>query len=324
MSTIDIVCAADERFAMPLAVTLCSAASSCAQQMRVFVLNTDLSDRSKRNIENASRHVDRPPQIVWVDADRNYLRDQPVGLPHLSQATYLRLGMGRMLPADVQRAIYLDSDVLVLKDLQPLWDTSLDGNVIGAARDFMTPLAGAHNALGYCTADLGISADHPMFNAGILLIDLKAYRDQNIEAECLAFLRKYRDSVQSADQDALNGVLHNRHKLLDFQWNIQMAPWANFKKHPSLSAQERRRIGEVDPAIVHFSGAGKPWNSGLRSAYCQVYVDKVNEIRWYGTTGFRAWQAKRLATCVRTAALNKFASFMANRNRRASLQGQPQ
>ena len=315
MASIDIVCAADERFAMPLAVTLCSAVSNCQSSVRAFVLNTDLSDKSKRQIESACAKMERKPEIIWLDTPADYLRDQPVGLQHLSQATYLRLAMGRMLPADVTRAIYLDSDVLVVKDLQPLWEAELDGNVIGAARDFMTPLAGAHNALGYCVKELGIVADHPMFNAGILLIDLTAYRAQNIEAECLAFLQKYRDQVKSADQDALNGVLHNRHKLLDFQWNVQMAPWDNFKNHPSLSDAEKVRIREVEPAIMHFSGSGKPWNSGLRSPACQVYVDKVNQIGWYGTAGFRYWQARRIASCVRTVATNRFAGFMANRAR---------
>jgi lipopolysaccharide biosynthesis glycosyltransferase len=325
-STMNIVCAADERFAMPLAVTLCSAAANSSLPMRAFVLNTDLSDRSKRAIESACSHVDRPPTIQWVDADKNYMRDQPVGLQHLSQATYLRLGMGRMIPADVDRVIYLDSDVLVVKDLKPLWEMDLHGKVVGAVRDFMTPLAGASNALGYCIADCRIASDHVMFNAGILLMELKQYRDQQVEAQCVAFLQKYRDQVQSADQDALNAVLADRHELLDFQWNVQMGAWNNFKQHPSLSDAERNRVREVDPSILHFSGAGKPWNSGLRSGYCQMYVDKVNQTRWYGTAGFRYWQAKRLASCVRTIAVNRFASFVSSRNRRAKmdlrLQGQ--
>jgi len=317
-SSIDIVCAADERFAMPLAVTLCSAASNSSLPMRAFVLNTDLSQQTRRNIERACSNLDRPPQLIWLDADQDYLADQPVGLQHLSKATYLRLAMGRMLPAEVNRAIYLDSDVLVVKDLKPLWEAELNGNVVGVVRDFMTPLAGMHNALGYCIADTGISADHAMFNAGILLIDLKAYREKNIEAECLAFLDRYRDDIQSADQDALNAVLHDRHQLLDFQWNVQMGAWNNFKSHPALSDAERKRLAEVEPAILHFSGSGKPWNSGIRSPHCRLYVNKVNESRWYGVTGFRVWQAKRLATCVRTVAVNRFASFMHNRAQRAT------
>jgi len=284
--------------------------------VRAFVLNTDLSASSKSHIELACKNSGKNPTIVWVDADRDYMRDQPVGLQHLSQATYLRLAMGRMLPADITRAIYLDSDVLVVKDLLPLWETKLDGNVVGAVRDFMTPLAGQHNALGYCVAETGISPSHPMFNAGILLIDVEAYRAQGVEAECVAFLQRWRDDIQSADQDALNAVLHDRWKLLDFQWNVQMGSWHSFKKSPALSEEERKSLRETDPAILHFSGSGKPWNSGLRSPHCQTYVQSVNETGWYGQAGFRYWQAKRMAACVRTAAMNRFAAFKSNRKKR--------
>ena len=308
-TAIEIVCAADERFAMPLAVTICSAAANCSRPVRVFVLNTDLSDKSKQNIESACAKSVNPPMVEWVDADRNYMRDQPVGLQHLSQATYLRLAMGRMLPAQVNRAIYLDSDVLVVGDLAPLWNTPLDGKIIGAARDFMTPVAGQPNALKYCLAETGISPDHPMFNAGILLIDVDAYRLQNIEAECVAFLQRWRDDIKSADQDALNAVLHDRHKPLDFRWNVQMSSWNAFKTNPTLTDEERSALCKVEPAILHFSGSGKPWNSGLRSRYAKTYVRSVNKTGWYGLAGFRIWQAKRLAACVQTIAANRFSSF---------------
>lgn len=147
-ATIEIVCAADERFAMPLAVTICSAAANCSRPVRVFVLNTDLSDRSKKQIERACARSKNAPRIQWVDAGKDYMRDQPLGLAHLSRATYLRLGIGRTLPAGVSRAIYLDCDVLVTGDLTPMWETSLNGNIIGAVRDFMTPIAGQENAFG--------------------------------------------------------------------------------------------------------------------------------------------------------------------------------
>jgi lipopolysaccharide biosynthesis glycosyltransferase len=302
---LDIVCAADERFAMPLAVMLRSAAAHCSLPMRVFVLNTELSQRSRRQIEIACAIGDRSPKIIWVDVDQNYLRDVPVGLQHLSQATYLRLAIGRLLPADVNRVIYLDSDVLVLKDLAELWQTPLDGNVIGAARDFLTPIFGQPNALEYCAADMGIAPSHPMHNAGILLIDVVAYRAQNIEAKCVAFLQRYRDSVRSADQDAINAVLFDKIKSLDFKWNVQVSGWEPFKTNPLLTDTERQALVNVNPAILHFSGSNKPWNSGLRSQWCAMFVDGVNRSGWYGQVGFNLWKMRRFATCVRTILKNK-------------------
>ena len=308
---IDIVCAADERFAMPLAVTLCSAAANCSRPVRAFVLNTELSKKTRQNIERARAAGPAAPQIIWVDADRNYMRDMPVGLQHLSRAAYLRLAMGRLLPAHVDRVIYLDSDVLVMKDLADLWDTPLEGKVVGAVRDFLTPIFGRENTLQYCLAETGIDPSHPVRNSGVLLMDLAAWRTQGLEQQCVDYLQRWRDSVRSADQDAINVVLRDLIKPLDFKWNVQVAGWEPFKTSPLLTDAERKALVEVEPAILHFSGSDKPWNSGLRSPLCRLYLDYVKQTGWYGQTGFRFWKARRFVVCVRTGLINKFDSLVA-------------
>jgi lipopolysaccharide biosynthesis glycosyltransferase len=297
---------------MPLAVTLRSAAANCSLPVRAFVLNTELSAKSRRQIQNACAKGNCSLEIVWLDAERNYMADVPVGLGHLSQAAYLRLALGRMMPADIDRAIYLDSDVLVMKDLLELWQLPLDGNVAGAVRDFLTPVAGKYNALEYCLAETGIPPSHPLFNTGVLLLDVRAYREMDVETKCIKFLNRWRDKLRSADQDAINVILHDRIKPMDFKWNVQVGGWDRFKTNSLLSDAERNALREVEPAILHFSGASKPWNSGLRSPICNVYLKNVDQTGWYGQTGFHLWKAKRLAVCVRTGAVNKLGAILAS------------
>ncbi|MGD0137548.1 MAG: glycosyltransferase family 8 protein [Tepidisphaeraceae bacterium] len=308
-----IVCAADVRFAMPLAVTLRSAAANCSRRVQAYVLNDDLPLDAKRDIERVCMRQPRPPTISWLDAEREYLRDLPVGMSHLSRATYLRLAIGRLLSADVNRILYLDSDVLVLGDVADLWDTPLENNVIGAVRDFGTQRSGQQDALGYCIEACGMDGSRPLFNAGVLLMDLEAYREQRIEEQCIDFLRRWQANIRSADQDALNAVLHDRWKALHFRWNTQVGPLAVFSRAGSLSPQEEASLADLHPAILHFSGSCKPWNSGLRSAPCRQYVRSVRESGWYGAAGFRLWQAKRMAVCVHSAAVNRFAAMRFNR-----------
>jgi lipopolysaccharide biosynthesis glycosyltransferase len=303
---IDIVCAADHRFAMPLAVTLRSAAENCSQPIRAFVLNMDLSARTRRQIENACTNGHRPPKLIWIDADQNYMRNMPRGMPHLSQAAYLRLSMGRLLPPELDRALYLDSDVLVVKDLAPLWNTALDGNVIGAVRDFTAVVSGVGDVLGEGMKSVGMSRSDPMFNSGVLLVDLRAYREQNIEEQCVAFVARFGHEIRFADQDALNAVLFRRWKMLDFRWNLQMGTLDELRNHPQLNAADRESLHNDEPAVLHFTGAAKPWNSGLRSRYCLTYVRYVQQLGWHGQSGFRFWQAWRFVKCVRTLLVNRW------------------
>jgi lipopolysaccharide biosynthesis glycosyltransferase len=313
--SIEVVCAADNRFIMPLTMTLRSAAAYASQDIRAFVLTTDIDAAAKRRVETACASLSRPLKIEWVDVDDAYLRDVPRGLSHLSRATYLRLTIGRLIPANVSRVIYLDCDVLVSADLSPMWELDLDGNVIGAVRDFLTPLVGQENSLGYCNASLGIASNKPMFNAGIMLMDLVEFRRQDIEGQCLAFILKWKDQIRSADQDALNAVLHDHWNEIDYRWNMQPAGIRVITSGGFLTDDQRRHLNEVEPAILHYVGADKPWNSGMRSTCCQQYVDFLGSSGFYGPVSFRLWQAKRLMVCVRRAATNRLAAYKTTRLR---------
>jgi lipopolysaccharide biosynthesis glycosyltransferase len=303
-SPVNIVCAADERFAMPLAIMLRSAAIHSSRPLHVYILNNDLTFKSKQRVEKTCAKA----KLHWLDVDPTFMADVPTGLPHLSKATYFRLAIGKLLPAELDRIIYLDSDVLVIGDLAPLFDTDLQGNIIGAIRDFMTPLIGQPNALSYCVHLSGLNPAAPLFNAGVMLLDLAAYRASGVEGECIRFLQRWRDEIRSADQDAFNAVLANRWKRLPFRWNVQVGAWNNFKHDSSLSPGEQAETRTTEAAVLHFSGAMKPWNSGLRWPECRRYVHNVHDSGWYGPAGFLIWKAKRTAACVRNALINRMAA----------------
>jgi lipopolysaccharide biosynthesis glycosyltransferase len=299
-SEVIIVCAADERFAMPLAMTLRSALLECSMPARAIVLSDGVSEKTRREIERACLSSASKPKIQWIDVEPGYLKDVPLGLAHLSRATYLRLAIGRLLPTEIDRVIYTDSDVLVVGDLAPFWNSDLEGNVIGAVPDFYSCLLRHNNALGYCFGELGVPRDQIMFNAGVLLMDLATYREQNIEEKCVAFLDRWRDEIRSADQDALNAVLCKSWKRVDYRWNFQVTGHWGYKWKPHVTDAEREQINTLKPAMLHFSGSHKPWNSGLRSPYCQRYVDCVKESGWFGALGFQIWKVRRMANCIRT------------------------
>jgi len=313
-SPVTIVCGADDRFAMPLAMVLRSAAMNCSRPLHAHVLNNDLTENSKRKIEKACERA----TIHWVNVDPSFMSDTPVGLPHLSKATYLRLAVGKLLPADLARMIYLDCDVLVVGDLAALWDTDLHGNIIGAVRDFMTPAIGQSNALGYCVQAHNLNPSAPLFNAGVMLLDLAAYRAGGIEAECIRFLDRWRNEIRSADQDAFNAVLADRWLHLPFRWNVQVSAWKGFRQGSALSMEEQADARTTEPAVLHFSGAMKPWNSGLRWPECQRYVQEVRDSGWYGPAGFLLWKTRRTAACVRNSLHNRMAARAGAVNRAAT------
>src|SRR5262245_6067888 len=99
-----VVTAADDAYALPLAVTIRSAIDRlpAAQALTLYVFDGGLSSLSKQrllaswNAANVAVHWLKPP----LDAV-SHLKTES----HLNHVTYLRLFMPVMLPADLDRVI---------------------------------------------------------------------------------------------------------------------------------------------------------------------------------------------------------------------------
>jgi len=154
---------------------------------------------------------------------------------------YARLLVGRYIQEE--RCIYFDSDVIVETDLSLLIETSLDQHVLGAVQTNIVNDSLEKNFFREILCDDNM----PILNSGVLLIDLDAWRDREIEQKCLSFGRLYADRLQTADQSILNGVLRGKFKRLPSQFNVPAYPSADPNAVPA-------------EAILHFIGSPKPWD----------------------------------------------------------------
>jgi lipopolysaccharide biosynthesis glycosyltransferase len=176
---------------------------------------------------------------------------------HLSRATYARLFAADLLPHSVERAIYLDVDVLCRGALGALWAVDLGDAVAAAARDQESPLdpVGDLAAISRAGRDvharrLALPEDGDYFNAGIMLIHLGRWRDAGIGPASVWWTATHPNLVKVADQDALNCVLRGRVIWLDGCWNVQAI----------LLWQEP---GD-DVRMLHFAGPDKPWHAAYQ------------------------------------------------------------
>lgn len=168
----------------------------------------------------------------------------------ISLATYYRCVLSDVLPAEVDRVIYLDCDLLVLGQLRPLWETPLDGAGLAAVEDIGADDAPRYEVLKYPMAD-------SYFNAGVLLIDLDYWRRHDIPRKCVEYYRTYPERIVYNDQDILNSIFHDNKKFVDLRWNMQDAFYRPLPKFDdawrAAHAADLRK-----PAILHFTNR-KPW-----------------------------------------------------------------
>lgn len=291
-----LVCAADDGYALPLAVTIRSVLDHLgkSRRVRLFVLDGGISPHNRDRL--MASWNDSRLTVEWTRPDLRLLADLRTN-GHMSAATYFRLLMPEILPAEVKRVIYLDADLLVRRDIGELWDVPMQGQATLAGQDFTAPwmdssvvLPNVNLAKKLVSAatpvanyqELGISADAPYFNAGVLVVDLDRWRRENVADECLACLRQHREHVLFWDQYALNVVLHDRWGQFDLRWNQAAHIYLYRRWQDSLFDRETYDRVRSDPWIVHFCLPSKPWLYFCRHPFAKDWRECQARTEWRG------------------------------------------
>jgi len=200
------------------------------------------------------------PQLREVLGNYNYTFDNPGNdfdsLPtgyHFNVTTYWRLALPRVLTKyGIEKAIYLDTDTLVVDDIDSLYNIDLNEMTIGASLDI-----GSDKHVARMSLSQGFT-----INGGVLLMDIPKMNaiDWISEANRL----RNEGKIHWVDQDVLNIVLDNKIKEIDIKWNMQTGHFLH--KY------------DVKPAIIHFTmwAGKKPWFTKFR----HPYMPQLLKILW--------------------------------------------
>ena len=168
--------------------------------------------------------------------------------PDVTSVTYFRMLMADFLPSDLQRVIFVDCDTLILGDLLPLWTIPLGRNIVGAVPDPGYEFDGV----------LGLASHEPYFNAGVMLIDLWRWRNEQVGRRAFAFATDHPQRLVHMDQCALNWILRDRWMPLSPRWNLQCHALGDYVgKRFIYFTPVPRELAQA--RIVHFNSPGRPW-----------------------------------------------------------------
>ena len=261
---IHLVCCSDEKY-MPLTATMLMSLvrnHHSDELLNVYIINNGVSIATKKNIETS--FYSEKIIINWLQIDP---QDIPSILGISDQYSdisrhYYRLLMPYLLPQTVDRAIYLDVDLIILADISHLWQIDLKDYLIGASQDF---LENCGSAISNCI-ELGISPNAKYFNSGVLLINLKKWRDQDISKKVIICRLSNEEAVLASehyiyDQFGLNVILVEQWQELDPRWNYSPGPGKT----------------TLNPFIVHYYGNVKPWNQKCKPEFRQHFIYYLNQ-----------------------------------------------
>jgi lipopolysaccharide biosynthesis glycosyltransferase len=235
--------------------------------LQVHVLHTDLSPDQ---IHTIGRDFQRSNLVLCfhrfsppLNADELLYRSGHIQ----SLSTFSRVFLEDVLPEEIDRILYLDCDILVRGDLTELWNEHFDGCVVIAARDISCDVQ-FYSIAGF--PEMSGKARSPYFNAGVLLIDVRRFRELKIKETSLDLIRRYGSRLRCYDQDVLNIALCGRWKQMSWTWNflVPLTFVGEAGMHRAIAAPAQY----ANPRIVHFIYKYKPWQSDYLGPYREEFL----------------------------------------------------
>lgn len=277
-STIHLACCFDAAFEAHVTALIHSVARHSSSQVVVHAIH-DGSVRSFSVPEAVRSRV----SLEFYDAG-SLVRGLPVNGPQ-STITFARLFLPQLLHG-VRKVVYLDADIVVRRDLAPLWSDGASAAAVGAVLDYpLLLLAERKRRIGsdpsYRTGDyirgfLGLKAPERYFNAGVLVIDIDRFADAGVLDRAVDFLDRKGRGALFNDQDALNVALQGDFQVLDPRWNF-MPQYAGMVERlgPTPDALAVLRDCSDDPWVIHYAGE-KPWQpAGAPNRWEVAYIENL-------------------------------------------------
>lgn len=249
---IDIAFTINDSYAQHCCVVIASILYNNQHSNFTFHIITDyISEQNRKRILSVINRFSGQNSLKIVSVDNAMFEGLKLNIEYITLHTYYRLLMTRILP-DIDKVLYLDSDIVVDGNLAELWNTQMDGALCLGARDFYIDKIEYKKSFGFAPDELYV-------NAGVLLMDLKAMRTEHTCEKMMEVAQSKIGEFSFQDQDVINWALRGRIKQVSAPYNFTEADAVHGKDN-------------YVPIIVHYTGAVKPWNIYIK---CQhTFADK--------------------------------------------------
>lgn len=227
-------------------------------QLNIFLIH-DLDDATILDevVDFADKKYGVKLNILFIDST---LFDKYHITNHVTKATYFRLLIADIIPANVETGLFIDSDLVVTGSLANLAETEfadVSAPTSQEARKYLfavSEIEGERRLNSKRITEMGYPTEG-YFNAGVMLINLKNWRLSNTSENLIRIAEKHMHELVYWDQYVLNIYFANRWGSLD----------------PTYNALHTIRELPKVPLIIHFAGPLKPWNYMCKHPYRELY-----------------------------------------------------
>lgn len=256
-----------------------------AEEITVYLLEDHVSDESRsRFLDIANRYGRKIITLPMPDVEE--IAKTKIYTSYLKMASCGRLFISKLLPDDINKVIYADCDTLFLSSVSKLWETDIADDYVGMVS---IPVSKNHKRI------IGISPDSTYYNAGLMLINLKRWREEKIDLAFMEYLRKQNGFVPYMDEGVLNVVLEGKIRALPLKYNangqvfsFEYKQLLRIIKGPKrLYSLEEYEKARRNPVMLHFTATYRipirPWIIGCTHPYTEEYLAYRAKTPWKDT-----------------------------------------
>lgn len=193
-----------------------------------YIINDKISPSNKDKINSL---INKSPevQIVWTNAKELILKgmNYPIDNFSLLFTNFSRLFVPYIIDKDIEKLIIFDVNMIVLKDVSELWNIDLNGYSFAAVIEEGETVDYARGGIQNYK-ELRVVGGAKYFNSGLMIIDVKKWRDDEIPKKVFKVIEENIKLVNCSDQYRLNIVFGEKWLPIDPLWN-----WFANHYHPN-------------------------------------------------------------------------------------------
>lgn len=272
----NIVFATSDLYSKPAHITLKSlfVNNESVDDITVFYIENGLTEESKDRLKKLTDEHNRKivfiPMPEWLNSISGFIRTNVIA--------YTYCYFQDILPKNVERVLLLEGDTIVTDDLSEFYNMDIDDYYLAATDDLQSK---------WCKKKVGIHPSSVYFNSGVMLINLKKMREDNITKKITALIRSGKAKFLYEVQDEMNVLLEGKVKIIPPKYNcttsIFLFDYKNMKRyrHPTtLCDAGDFEEAKKHPVVVHFTKnqiiQSRPWMEECTHPYKEYYL-KIKE-----------------------------------------------
>ena len=266
---LDIVYATDNNFIDVLYASIASLFdTNGGLNLNVWIIADNVADTNKEKIDNLTKKY-KQKEINWIE---NVEIPFKLKLDRGSVSSFSRLFLGEALPKEVTKVLYIDCDIIIMDSLRELFSMEFNENIVLGVSDVLNK---------EYKKVLEIPENKPVFNAGVLYIDLEKWRAERIEEKLISVIQKFNGNIIQGDLGVLNAVLYDSYKEINPKYNymtifedMTYEDMLIFKKPVNYYSKKELEEARNNIVIRHYTTcflSKRPWQHGSKVAHLEVF-----------------------------------------------------